>query len=65
MLFLMDVDTAVTKIVGAIERGKQSYSFPGSWPVLCAPVCSFLSGFTIVSPCGTPIGNANCRSASC
>jgi short-subunit dehydrogenase len=28
MLFLMDVDTAVTKIVRAIERGKQSYSFP-------------------------------------
>ena len=24
MLFLMDVDTAVTKIVGAIERGKQA-----------------------------------------
>ncbi|HYW71147.1 MAG TPA: SDR family NAD(P)-dependent oxidoreductase [Pyrinomonadaceae bacterium] len=28
MLFLMDVDTAVRKIVRAIERGKQSYSFP-------------------------------------
>jgi short-subunit dehydrogenase len=28
MPFLMDVDTAVTKIVRAIERGKQSYSFP-------------------------------------
>jgi short-subunit dehydrogenase len=28
MLFLMDVDTAVNKIVRAIERGKKSYSFP-------------------------------------
>jgi len=28
MLFLMDLDIAVQKIVRAIERGKQSYSFP-------------------------------------
>jgi short-subunit dehydrogenase len=28
MLFLMDVDVAVQKIVRAIERGKKSYSFP-------------------------------------